>query len=62
MLPDGGGIPAGAITININALDAATFREFMAGEGGDVFIEELFLRRQEQMVDVVGSAEKGVTE
>lgn len=61
MLP-GDGIPGGNITINIQALDAATFREFLAGDGGDAFMEELFLRRQEQMVDVVGSAQKGVLE
>ena len=58
----GDGIPGGSITINIQALDAATFREFLAGDGGDAFMEELFLRRQEQMVDVVGSATKGVKE
>ena len=61
MLP-GGGIPGGSITINIQALDSATFREFLAGDGGDAFIEELFLRRQEQMVDVVTSAQKGIGE
>jgi TP901 family phage tail tape measure protein len=61
MLP-GGGIPGGSITINIQALDAATFREFLAGDGGDAFMEELFLRRQEQMVDVLDGAVKGVTE
>ena len=60
LTPDG--IPGGSITININALDAASFREFLAGDGGDAFIEELFLRRQEQMVEVVGGATKGVTE
>ena len=54
--------PGSVIEINIQALDAASFREFMAGDGGDVFIEELMLRRQEQMVEVVGSAKKGVTE
>lgn len=54
--------PGSVIEINIQALDAASFREFMAGDGGDVFIEELMLRRQEQMVDVVGSAQKGVKE
>lgn len=58
----GDGIPGGQITINIQALDSATFREFLAGDGGDVFMEELFLRRQEQMVDVVASAQKGVLE
>ena len=62
MLPGEGGIPGGQITINIQALDAATFREFLAGDGGDAFMEELFLRRQEQMVDVVGGATKGVKE
>jgi TP901 family phage tail tape measure protein len=61
LLP-GGGIPGGSITINIQALDSATFREFLAGDGGDAFIEELFLRRQEQMLEVVGSAQKGVGE
>jgi hypothetical protein len=61
MLP-GGGIPGGSITIQIQALDSASFREFLAGDGGDAFIEELFLRRQEQMVDVLGSAQKGIGE
>jgi TP901 family phage tail tape measure protein len=53
---------AATIEITINALDSASFREFMAGDGGDVFIEELMLRRQEQMVEVVDSAKKGVKE
>ena len=61
MLPDGG-LPAGEITININAIDSATFREFLAGDGGDAFMQELLLRRQEQLVEVVMGAQKGVTE
>ena len=56
------GIGATGIVININALDSDTFRQFLAGDGGDAFIDELLLRRQEQMVEVVMTAEKGVTE
>jgi hypothetical protein len=50
------------IEITINALDSESFRVFLAGDGGDVFMEELLLRRSEQIVGVVKAAEKGLEE
>lgn len=53
---------ASGTAITINAIDSATFREFLAGDGGDAFMQELLLRRQEQMLEIVESGKKGVTE
>ena len=60
-----GGDPVGkggAITLNIDALDAASFRDFLAGVGGDAIINELFLRRQAQMIELVETGAKGTKE
>ena len=55
-------ITGGTFNITIEALNAESFRDFMAGDGGDVFINEMFLRRQEQMVELIESGQKGTTE
>jgi TP901 family phage tail tape measure protein len=55
-------IQGGVFNINIQALDAESFRDFLAGDGGDILINELFLRRQEQMLEVVNTGQKGTTE
>ena len=60
-----GGTPGGEgsiITLNIDALDAASFRDFLAGAGGDAIINELFLRRQAQMIELVETGAKGTKE
>ncbi len=57
-----GGLQGGTITLNIDALDAGSFRDFLAGDGGDALINELFLRRQEQMIEVVKTGAKGTEE
>lgn len=56
------GGPGSTITLNIDALDAASFRDFLAGEGGDALINELFLRRQAEMIEVVSTGAKGTQE
>jgi len=57
-----GGIQGGTFNIFIDALDADSFRDFLAGGGGDALINELFLRRQEQMVELVNTGSKGTQE
>ena len=57
-----GGLSGSTITLNIDALDAASFRDFLAGEGGDALINELFLRRQAEMIEVVKTGAKGTEE
>ena len=57
----GGGV-GDTFNINLNVLDADSFRDFLAGEGGDALINELILRRQDQLVEVVMTAEKGTSE
>ena len=55
--PGGGGA-----TIQINAIDADSFRQFLASDGGDALMQELGLRRQEQLVDIIAGSMQGVEE
>lgn len=57
-----GGIQGGTFNIFIDALDADSFRNFLAGDGGDALINELFLRRQAEMIEVVSTGAKGTNE
>ena len=52
----------GTFNIFIEAINAESFRDFMAGDGGDVFINEILLRRQQQMVEIVQTGSKGTEE
>lgn len=52
----------GGMVINIKAMDAATFRDFIAGDAGDALLNELGLRRQEELAEIVMTAQAGVGE
>lgn len=59
---EAGGLDGANFNITIQAMDSESMRQFFAGDGGDAFIEELILRRAEQITEIVKSAEKSVEE
>ncbi len=55
------GAGAGGVTLKIETLDADSFRVWLAGDGGDVIMNELGSRRSEQLTDIISQSEQGGT-
>jgi len=55
------GAGAGGVTLRIETLDADSFRVWLAGDGGDMILNELGSRRSEQLTEIIANTEQGGT-